>query len=36
MSVARFFADTDPGQKGKKKKKAGPLQRPIVCICNDQ
>ncbi|KAJ7390212.1 hypothetical protein OS493_026722 [Desmophyllum pertusum] len=29
-------SDVAPGKKGKKKKKAGPLSRPIICICNDQ
>ncbi|XP_020625554.1 chromosome transmission fidelity protein 18 homolog [Orbicella faveolata] len=31
-----FFTDNAPGKKGRKKKKAGPLSRPIICICNDQ
>ena len=31
-----FFSDNAPAKKGRKKKKAGPLSRPIICICNDQ
>ena len=28
--------DAAPAKKSRKKKKAGPLSRPIICICNDQ
>ncbi|RMX48371.1 hypothetical protein pdam_00016308 [Pocillopora damicornis] len=34
--VKQKNSDTDPSQKGRKKKKSGPLSRPIICICNDQ
>ena len=36
VSKMSFFSDAAPAKKGKKKKKAGPLSRPIICICNDQ
>lgn len=36
--VMRLFLilDSAPAKKSRKKKKAGPLPRPIICICNDQ
>ena len=36
--VMRLFLilDAAPAKKLRKKKKAGPLSRPIICICNDQ
>lgn len=29
-------SDAAPAKKSRKKKRAGPLSRPIICICNDQ
>ena len=31
-----LILDAAPAKKSRKKKKAGPLSRPIICICNDQ
>ena len=31
-----LILDAAPAKKLRKKKKAGPLSRPIICICNDQ
>lgn len=31
-----LILDAAPAKKSRKKKRAGPLSRPIICICNDQ